>query len=106
MRWLQSRGQPQTLHVFALDCSASMLENGAFAQAKGLLLQWLRWAYLQRTPVALMCFGAGQVQWRLRPVSMHAKGATPWAPWISTWTCRLEPETNCSGLRPLQAQPE
>ncbi|MFT3815329.1 MAG: VWA domain-containing protein [Acidovorax sp.] len=53
--------------MFALDCSASMLESGAFAQAKGLLLQWLRWAYLQRAPVALLCFGAGQVHWRLPP---------------------------------------
>lgn len=67
LRWRQGLGQPQALHVFALDCSASMLESGAFAQAKGLLLQWLRWAYLQRTPVALLCFGAGQVQWRLPP---------------------------------------
>jgi len=67
LRWRKSLGQPQALHVFALDCSASMLESGAFAQVKGLLLQWLRWAYLQRTPVALLCFGAGQVQWRLPP---------------------------------------
>ena len=67
LRWRASTGRPQALHVFALDSSASMLESGAFAQAKGLLLQWLRWAYLQRTPVALLCFGAGQVEWRLAP---------------------------------------
>lgn len=90
LRWRQSPGQPQALHVFALDCSASMLESGAFAQAKGLLLQWLRWAYLQRTPVALLCFGAGQVQWRLPPrraprcnagliEPLHGGGGTPLA---------------------------
>lgn len=67
LRWRRSLGQPQVLHVFALDCSASMLESGAFAKAKGLLLQWLRWAYLQRMPVALLCFGAGQLQWKLLP---------------------------------------
>lgn len=67
LRWRRSLGEPQALHVFALDCSASMLESGAFAKAKGLLLQWLRWAYLQRLPVALLCFGAGQLQWKLLP---------------------------------------
>jgi len=67
LRWRQPQGRPQALHVFALDCSASMLESAAFARAKGLLLQWLRWAYLQRMPVALLCFGAGQLQWRLPP---------------------------------------
>ncbi len=67
-----------------------MLESGAFAQAKGLLLQWLRWAYLQRAPVALLCFGAGQVQWRLPPrraprchagliEPLHGGGGTPLA---------------------------
>ena len=44
-----------------------MVESGAFAQAKGLLLQWLRWAYLRRERVALLCFGAGQVRWLLQP---------------------------------------
>ncbi len=44
-----------------------MVESGAFAQAKGLLLQWLRWAYLRREGVALLCFGAGQVRWLLQP---------------------------------------
>lgn len=44
-----------------------MVESGAFAQAKGLLLQWLRWAYLQRESVALLCFGAAQVRWLLEP---------------------------------------
>jgi magnesium chelatase subunit ChlD-like protein len=67
LRWRQSLATPQTLHVLALDCSASMLASGALARAKGLVLQWLRWAYLQRMPVALLCFGAGQVQWRLAP---------------------------------------
>lgn len=67
LRWRQGLGQPQGLQVFALDCSASMLDSGAFARAKGLLLQWLCRAYLQRIPVALLCFGAGQVQWRLPP---------------------------------------
>ncbi|GAB2463071.1 VWA domain-containing protein [Comamonas humi] len=67
LRWRQPQGRPRPLQVFALDCSASMLESGAFARAKGLLLQWMRWAYLQRMPVALLCFGAGQVQWRLSP---------------------------------------
>ncbi len=67
LRWRRSLGQLQALHVFALDCSASMLESGAFAKAKGVLLQWLRWAYLQRVPVALLCFGAGQLQWKLLP---------------------------------------
>lgn len=67
LRWRQHFGQLHSLHVFALDCSGSMRESGAFAQAKGLLLQWMRWAYVQRTPVALLCFGAGQVQWRLPP---------------------------------------
>lgn len=90
LRWRQSLGSPPALHVFALDCSASMLESGAFAQAKGLLLQWLRWAYLQRMPVALLCFGAGQVQWRLLPrrapqcnaaliEPLHGGGGTPLA---------------------------
>lgn len=54
-------------HLFLLDCSASMVESGAFAQAKGLLLQWLRRAYLQRESVALLCFGAGQLHWLLEP---------------------------------------
>jgi magnesium chelatase subunit ChlD-like protein len=67
LRWRQHFGQLHSLHVIALDCSGSMRESGAFAQAKGLLLQWMRWAYVQRTPVALLCFGAGQVQWRLPP---------------------------------------
>ena len=44
-----------------------MVESGAFAQAKGLLLQWMRWAYLRRESVALLCFGAGQVRWILPP---------------------------------------
>lgn len=90
LRWRQGRGQAQALHVFVLDCSASMLASGAFARAKGLLLQWLRWAYLQRTPVALLCFGAGQVQWRLPPrraprcnaaliEPLHGGGGTPLA---------------------------
>ncbi|MFT4243152.1 MAG: VWA domain-containing protein [Acidovorax sp.] len=90
LRWRQHLGQPQALHVFALDCSASMLDSGAFARAKGLLLQWLRWAYLQRAPVALLCFGAGQVQWRLPPrrapqwnadliEPLHGGGGTPLA---------------------------
>ena len=67
-----------------------MLASGVFAQAKGLLLQWLRWAYLQRAPVALLCFGAGQVQWRLPPrraprcnadviEPLHGGGGTPLA---------------------------
>lgn len=67
LRWRQAMAKPQTLHVFVLDSSASMLASGAFARAKGLVLQWMRWAYLQRAPVALLCFGAGQVQWRLPP---------------------------------------
>lgn len=67
LRWRRGLGEAQALHVFALDCSASMVESGAFAKAKGLLLQWLRWAYLQRVPVALLCFGAGQLQWTLLP---------------------------------------
>jgi magnesium chelatase subunit ChlD-like protein len=54
-------------HLFLLDCSASMVESGAFAQAKGLLLQWLRRAYLQRESVALLCFGAGRLHWLLEP---------------------------------------
>ena len=44
-----------------------MVESGAFAKAKGLLLQWMRWAYLRRESVALLCFGAGQVRWLLQP---------------------------------------
>lgn len=66
LRWRQALAVPQTLHVFALDCSASMA-SGALVRAKGLVLQWMRWAYLQRMPVALLCFGAGQVHWRLAP---------------------------------------
>lgn len=90
LRWRRHLGQPRALHVFALDSSASMLESGAFAQAKGLLLQWLRWAYLQRAPIALLCFGAGRVQWRLAPSRapqwnadliepLHGGGGTPLA---------------------------
>lgn len=101
LHWRQSAGQPQALHVFALDCSASMLESGAFAQAKGLLLQWLRWAYLQRTPVALLCFGADQVQWRLPPSRasqwnadliepLHGGGGTPLAQALHTAWALLE----------------
>ena len=105
LRWRQPWGQPQALHVFALDCSASMLESGAFAHAKGLLLQWLRWAYLQRAPVALLCFGAGQVQWRLAPSRaprwnanlvepLPGGGGTPLAQALHTaWALlRLRPE--------------
>lgn len=84
-------GPPQALHIFVLDSSASMLESGAFAKAKGLLLQWLRWAYLQRTPVALLCFGAGQLQWSLPP------GRAP------RWNAdRIEPLRGGGGT-PLQA---
>lgn len=44
-----------------------MVDSGAFSRAKGLLLQWLRWAYLRRECVALLCFGAGQTRWLLQP---------------------------------------
>lgn len=67
LRYKPALPDGQALHVFALDCSASMVQSGAFAHAKGLLLQWLRWAYLRRATVAVLCFGAGQVQWRLLP---------------------------------------
>lgn len=90
LRWRQAPGQPRALHVFALDCSASMLESGAFAAAKGLVLQWMRWAYQQRAPVALLGFGAGQVHWQLPPrraphwnaewiEPLHGGGGTPLA---------------------------
>ena len=67
LRWKQPQGSIKHQHLFLLDCSASMVESGAFAQAKGLLLQWMRWAYLRRESVALLCFGAGQVHWLLQP---------------------------------------
>ncbi|MDR3065935.1 MAG: VWA domain-containing protein [Comamonas sp.] len=67
LRWHQPEAAERRQHLFLLDSSASMVESGAFAQAKGLLLQWLRRAYLQRESVALLCFGAGQLQWLLEP---------------------------------------
>lgn len=67
LRWHRPMGPSRQQHLFLLDCSASMVESGAFAQAKGLLLQWLRWAYLRRERVALLCFGAGQTRWLLQP---------------------------------------
>ena len=67
LRWRQPVGPSRQQHLFLLDCSASMVESGAFAQGKGLLLQWLRWAYLRRERVALLCFGAGQTRWLLQP---------------------------------------
>ncbi|AIJ46473.1 magnesium chelatase [Comamonas testosteroni TK102] len=67
LRWHQPEGTVRRQHLFLLDCSASMVESGAFAQAKGLLLQWLRRAYLQREAVALLCFGAGRLHWLLEP---------------------------------------
>ncbi|UUC95780.1 MULTISPECIES: VWA domain-containing protein [Comamonas] len=67
LRWRQPEGAVPRQHLFLLDCSASMVESGAFAQAKGLLLQWLRRAYLQRESVALLCFGAGRLHWLLEP---------------------------------------
>ncbi|WP_246610538.1 vWA domain-containing protein [Comamonas fluminis] len=67
LRWKRPQGKSRHQHLFLLDCSASMVESGAFAKAKGLLLQWMRWAYLRRESVALLCFGAGQVRWLLQP---------------------------------------
>lgn len=67
LRWRQPQGRSSSQHLFLLDCSASMVESCAFARAKGLLLQWLRWAYLRRECVALLCFGAGQTHWLLQP---------------------------------------
>ena len=39
MRWRQPEGAVRRQQLFLLDCSASMVESGAFAQAKGLLLR-------------------------------------------------------------------
>lgn len=60
------------LHCMVLDCSASMVANGALARAKGVLLGLMQEAYQRREHVAMICFGGAGVELRVPPAKAVA----------------------------------
>lgn len=62
LQFRRQKNGANTIHLVLLDTSASVLDNKAFAKAKGLILQVVHKAYLQREQLALIGFGNQQVQ--------------------------------------------
>jgi len=67
LRARRPKPTPARSYVFLLDCSASMIERGALARAKGLLLVWLRAVRRQAERAALICYGGAQADVRFGP---------------------------------------
>ncbi|WP_414451957.1 VWA domain-containing protein [Burkholderia sp. 22PA0099] len=67
LRFRPRAGTPRAFHCFVLDCSASMLDGGRLARAKGLLVGLFDAAARERVEVALICFGAGGAVRRFGP---------------------------------------
>ncbi|WLE60866.1 VWA domain-containing protein [Burkholderia plantarii] len=67
LRFRPRAGAPRAFHCFVLDCSASMLDGGRLARAKGLLVSLFDAAARERAEVALICFGAGGAERRFGP---------------------------------------
>ena len=61
LHWLPNRyGQP-VINLILLDCSASVLQQNGFAKAKGCMLAFAQWVYLQRQQLVIQGFGNDQV---------------------------------------------
>ncbi|MEX3605788.1 MAG: VWA domain-containing protein [Burkholderia sp.] len=67
LRFRPRSGKPRPFHCFVLDCSASMLDGGRFARAKGLLVALFDAAARERTEVALIGFGGSGTERRFGP---------------------------------------
>jgi magnesium chelatase subunit ChlD-like protein len=77
LRYFRHEPKSPALHCFLLDCSASMLDGGRLAMAKGLVLACFDRAAMDRAQAALICFGGGRADLRFGP-------ATPrW--WSERW---------------------
>ncbi|ARU04172.1 hypothetical protein CCO03_05310 [Comamonas serinivorans] len=57
LHWRDDRPPPRVLDLLLLDCSASMVQSGALALAKGLGIALMDEAYRARRDVGLIRFG-------------------------------------------------
>ncbi|KAF1015385.1 MAG: hypothetical protein E5299_00639 [Burkholderia gladioli] len=67
LRFRPRSGAPRAFHCFVLDCSASMLEGGRLALAKGLLVALCNVAARERAEVALIAFCGRGAERRFGP---------------------------------------
>ncbi|MEX3628901.1 MAG: VWA domain-containing protein [Burkholderia sp.] len=67
LRFRPRSGEPRAFHCFVLDCSASMLDGGRLARAKGLLVALFDAAAHERAEVALIGFGGSGTERRFGP---------------------------------------
>lgn len=75
MRHLQFKpraGGARQLHCLLLDCSASMLKDQNLALAKGLLMQWTRQLYKQRSELAVIVFAGRHARVLQKPQRVAA----------------------------------
>jgi Mg-chelatase subunit ChlI/Mg-chelatase subunit ChlD len=77
LRYRRRAAPGKLLHCLLLDCSASMLRDGALSLAKGLLLRLSAQLYRQRAELAAISFSGGTAQ-LVRPPARAAAFNEKW----------------------------